>query len=188
MAFVDPVRFSNPLRRFARTLVADGEPEVAAPLPLPESLGGEPWYSVGRAVAALGGERVDGWCLQEWPGQALRAVFSACWRDGSGRLWNVLPGGQAWLFLPDPQRRYEGVPIVERYQALQRDALLEDYLRVCGILARPVLGEETRQTLQQTCERLEGWLELGGSGSQPCPCQSGKRYQNCCSQRLRDSL
>jgi len=47
MAFVDPSRFSNPLRRFARSLVPDGEPLVAAPLPLPESLADEPWYSVG---------------------------------------------------------------------------------------------------------------------------------------------
>lgn len=188
MAFTDPSRFSNPLRRFARTLVSDGAPEVAAPLPLPESLSGEPWHSVARAVAALGGARVDGWRLQEWPGRALRASFGACWRDGDGRLWNVLPGGQTWLFLADPRRRYEGMPIAERHHALSRDVLVEDYLRVCGILARPVLAEAVRETLGQTRERLEGWLELGGKGDQPCPCQSGKRYRNCCSQRLRDSL
>lgn len=188
MAFVDPSRLSNPLRRFARTLVADARPEVAVPLPLPESLAGEPWYSVGRAVAGLGGGRVDGWCLQEWPGRALRATFSACWRDGDGRLWNVLPGGQTWLFLPDPQRRYAGVPIAARYQALSRDVLLADYLHVSGELARLAPDSAARQTLQQTAERLEGWLELGGTGDSQCPCQSGKRYQNCCSRRLRDSL
>ncbi|MNP76550.1 SEC-C motif protein [compost metagenome] len=80
------------------------------------------------------------------------------------------------------------MPVAERYQALSRDALLADYLRVCEILARPALDEETRLTLQQTSERLEGWLELGGRGDRQCPCQSGKRYRNCCSQRLRDSL
>lgn len=188
MPFVDPSRFSNPLRRFARTLVPGAEPEVAAPLPLPESQGGEPWYSVGRAVACLGGERVDGWRLQEWPGQALRAEFSACWRDADGRLWNVQSGDRVWLFLPDPRRRYEGVPVATRYQALSRDALLEDYLRVCTALGRPALDEEVRETLQQTRERLEAWLALDGSGDQRCPCQSGKRYQTCCSRRLRDSL
>jgi hypothetical protein len=188
MPFVDPSRFSNPLRRFARTLVPGAEPEVAAPLPLPESQGGEPWYSVGRAVASLGGERVDGWRLQEWPGQALRAEFSACWRDADGRLWNVHSGDRVWLFLPDPRRRYEGVPVAARYQALSRDALLEDYLRVRTALGRPGLDEEVRETLQQTRERLEAWLALGGSGDQRCPCQSGKRYQTCCSRRLRDSL
>ncbi len=188
MAFVDPSRFSNPLRRFARSLVPGGEPLVAAPLPLPESLADEPWYSVGRAVAALGGSRVDGWCLQEWPGKALRARFGACWRDPGGRLWNVLPGGETWLFLPDPQRRYEGAPIAARYLSLQRDALLDDYLKVCGALARPGLDEAAWATLKQTGERLEGWLELGGSGEQACPCRSGKRYRACCSRRLRDSL
>jgi hypothetical protein len=181
MAFVDPVRYSNPLRRFARTLVAGAEPQVAAPLPLPESLAGEPWYSVSRAVSALGGERVDGWCLQEWPGKAMRATFAACWRDADGRLWNVLPDRRTLLFLPDPLRRYEGVPVAPRYQSLERDALLADYLKVCETLGRPTLDDETR-------ERLEGWLELGGTGASQCPCQSGKRYQNCCSRRLRDSL
>lgn len=188
MAFVDPHRYSNPLRRFARSLVPGGEPVVAAPLLLPESLEGEPWYSVGRAMACLGGERVDGWRLQEWAGQALRAEFSACWRDAGGRLWNVQPGDHVWLFLPDPQRRYEGVAVAERFQALSRDALLEDYLQVCSALGRPQLGEEAQETLGQTRERLEAWLELGGRGDQRCPCQSGKRYENCCSRRLRDSL
>lgn len=188
MAFVDPSRFSNPLRRFARTLVAGGEPEVAAPLPLPESLAGEPWYSVGRAVSALGGARVDGWCLEEWPGKALRASFSACWRDGSGRLWNVLPDRRTLLFLADPLRRHEGVAIAPRYQGLERDALLADYLKVCVALGRAGLDEAAWETLQQTRERLEGWLELGGQGDSRCPCQSGKRYRNCCSRRLRESL
>lgn len=188
MAFVDPARYSNPLRRFARTLVPGADPLVAAPLPLPESLAGEPWYSVGRAVSALGGARVDGWCLEEWSGKALRACFTACWRAADGRLWNVLPDRRTLLFLPDPARRYEGVPVAPRYQSLERDALLGDYLKVCAALGRPGLDEAGWDTLQQTRERLEGWLELGGSGNSPCPCRSGRRYQNCCSRRLRDSL
>lgn len=188
MAFVDPARYSNPLRRFARTLVPGGDPLVALPLPLPESLDGEPWYSVARAVSALGGERVDGWCLEEWPGKALRATFGACWRDAGGRLWNVLPDRRTLLFLPDPARRHEGVPIAARHQSLERDALLTDYLKVCGILARPTLDEASWATLDQTRERLEGWLEAGGRGDSPCPCRSGKRYRNCCSRRLSDSF
>ncbi|PBD21439.1 hypothetical protein CLM86_43215, partial [Pseudomonas aeruginosa] len=55
MPFSVPTHLSNPLRRFARRLVPDAAPEVAAPLPMPESLAGEPWFSVGRAVEALGG-------------------------------------------------------------------------------------------------------------------------------------
>ncbi|MBF3216575.1 hypothetical protein HKT45_35500, partial [Pseudomonas aeruginosa] len=50
MPFSAPTHLSNPLRRFARRLVPDAAPEVAAPLPMPESLAGEPWFSVGRAV------------------------------------------------------------------------------------------------------------------------------------------
>lgn len=188
MAFVDPVRFSNPLRRFARRLVEERLPEVAAPLPLPESLSSEPWYSAGRAAASLGGERVDGWRLQEWPGKALRATFSACWRDGEGRLWNVLPGGETWLFLADPRRQYAGLPIADRYHALVRDALLEDYLKVCDLLSRRPLQAASREALLPMRERLEGWLELGGCGDQRCPCQSGKRYATCCSRRLAASL
>lgn len=128
MPFSVPTHLSNPLRRFARRLVPDAAPEVAAPLPMPESLAGEPWFSVGRAVEALGGERVDGWILEEWRGLALRARFSACWRDPRGNLWNVLPQAGAIAFLADPQRRYEGVPLADQYQALSRDVLLEDYL------------------------------------------------------------
>ena len=55
-------------------------------------------------------------------------------------------------------------------------------------LGRAELSDAAEETLGQTRERLEAWLELGGRGDQRCPCQSGKRYENCCSRRLRDSL
>lgn len=186
MPFQAPTHLSNPLRRFARRLVAQGEPEVAAPLPLPESLAGEPWYSVGRAVESLGGERVDGWCLEEWPGLALRARFSACWRDPQGRLWNVVPKGAAIAFLADPARRYEGVPLPEQFQALSRDELLEDYLWLCRELLRPTLDDEVREVRAGMRQRLESWLELGGRGDARCPCGSGRRYRSCCSKRVRE--
>ncbi len=158
MPFSVPTHLSNPLRRFARRLVPDAAPEVAAPLPMPESLAGEPWFSVGRAVEALGGERVDGWILEEWRGLALRARFSACWRDPRGNLWNVLPQAGAIAFLADPQRRYEGVPLADQYQALSRDVLLEDYLGLRRQLARAGLDDEARERLAGMAARLESWL------------------------------
>ncbi len=91
MPFSVPTHLSNPLRRFARRLVPDAAPEVAAPLPMPESLAGEPWFSVGRAVEALGGERVDGWILEEWRGLALRARES--WLALGGRGDQACPCG-----------------------------------------------------------------------------------------------
>ncbi len=160
MPFSVPTHLSNPLRRFARRLVPDAAPEVAAPLPMPESLAGEPWFSVGRAVEALGGERVDGWILEEWRGLALRARFSACWRDPRGNLWNVLPQAGAIAFLADPQRRYEGVPLADQYQALSRDVLLEDYLGLRRQLARAGLDDEARERLAGMAARLESWLAL----------------------------
>ncbi len=162
MPFSAPTHLSNPLRRFARRLVPDAAPEVAAPLPMPESLAGEPWFSVGRAVDALGGERVDGWILEEWRGLALRARFSACWRDPRGNLWNVLPQAGAIAFLADPQRRYEGVPLADQYQALSRDVLLEDYLGLRRQLARAGLDDEARERLAGMAARLKSWLALGG--------------------------
>ena len=187
MPFRAPSHLTNPLRRFSRRLVENGTPEVAAPLPLPDSIAGEPWFSVGKAVEGLGGERVDGWCLEEWPGLALRARFSACWRDAQGRLSNVLPGGEPIAFLPDPKRRYEGVPLAEQLHALERDELLEDYLWLSRELGKPQMDDERREVRESMRQRLESWLELGGRGDKPCPCNSGKRYRNCCSKRVREN-
>ncbi|MBG7026903.1 SEC-C domain-containing protein [Pseudomonas aeruginosa] len=180
MPFSAPPHLSTPLRRFARRRVPDGTPEVASPLPMPESLAGEPGFSVGRAVDSLGGERVDGWILEEWRGLALRARFGACWRDPRGNLWNVLPQAQAIAFLADPQRRYEGVPLADQYQALSRDVLLEDYLGLQRRWSRAGLDEEARERLAGMSGRLESWLARGGRADQACPCGSGKRYRYCC--------
>lgn len=109
------------------------------------------------------------------------ARFSACWRDPRGNLWNVLPQAGAIAFLADPQRRYEGVPLADQYQALSRDVLLEDYLGLRRQLARAGLDDEARERLAGMAARLESWLALGGRGDKACPCGSGKRYRNCCS-------
>lgn len=186
MPFLDPCRFTSPLRRFARTLKA-GEPQAVAALPLPESRDGQSRQSVERAVAALGGERVEGWRLLEWPGLALCALHAVVWRDARGRLWNVQDEA-AWLFVPDARLRPDTRPPLPRHQLLRRDALAEDFIRVREAAGRCSAGSEAALVLAQTVERLQGWLELGGRGDAPCPCQSGRRYALCCSPRLRASL
>ncbi|KAF1051841.1 MAG: hypothetical protein GAK43_02218 [Stenotrophomonas maltophilia] len=187
MTFRAPSHLSNPLRRFARRLVPEGQPLVVEALPLPESMPDEPWFSSGRAAQSLGGERVDGWSLEEWPGLALRARFAACWRDPRGQFWNVLPEGRPPGFLPDPRRRFAGVPIPDQYHALSRDALLEDYLTLCQAAARADLDEPRGELLAGLRQRLEDWLAHGGRADQPCPCGSGRRYRNCCSRRVREA-
>lgn len=188
MSFADPSSFTNPLRRFARTLGGSASVEVAQPLPLPESRAGQSHLSVERAVATLGGERVDGWRLQEWPGVALRAEYVAAWRDGSGRLWHVQGDDGNWLFQSDPQPRARLSLPLPRYQALSRDVLVEDLLQASQARDRSAPGSDARVVIGQTVERLTGWLALQGSGDVACPCGSGRRYANCCSRRLRDSL
>lgn len=182
MPFVDPSRFTAPLRRFARNLGSHAEPQVVQPLALPESQS-SPQQAVARAVTSLGGEAVSGWRLQEWKGIALSASQALVWRDTEGRLWNLQDEGY-WLFVVDGALR-QARP---RYQALRRDALVEDFIRVGEQQVRCTSGSEAAQVLAQTAERLAGWLELGGKGDAPCPCQSGRRYAACCSPRLRESL
>ena len=83
---------------------------------------------------------------------------------------HLLPQAGAIAFLADPQRRYEGVPLADQYQALSRDVLLEDYLGLRRQLARAGLDDEARERLAGMAARLESWLALGGRGDQACPC------------------
>ncbi len=94
---------------------------------------------------------------------------------------------RAIAFLPDPKRRYEGVPLAEQLHALERDELLEDYLWLSRELGKPQMDDERREVRESMRQRLESWLELGGRGDKPCPCNSGKRYRNCCSKRVREN-
>jgi hypothetical protein len=66
---------------------------------------------VARKVARDGGTIQHGWSIGEWPTIMLEAEFHGVWVSASGELIDLTPQADPpdrILFLPDPNRKFEG--------------------------------------------------------------------------------
>lgn len=95
----------------------------------------ECFSNVERKVAADGGATEYGWVLVEgMPSVLLEAEFHAVWLKDGERL-DVTPRSAEFpqdriLFLPDPNRTFEGVQIDNVRVALKHDRLIGQFIEV----------------------------------------------------------
>jgi hypothetical protein len=89
--------------------------------------------TVERRTVADGGNACFGWALWEFPGIFLEAEFYSVWREPSGALRDVTPriGVGDLLFLPDPQRVFDGRRMQSIRRPLSRDPAVTGFLRAC---------------------------------------------------------
>ena len=105
----------------SRSLVADQQPIYVKH----QALSGKPlkecFSIVTQQVAEHGGQEVFGWALLELTGIWLEAEFHAVWQLPDGSWLDVTPRQfipREVLFLPDPNRRHEGVQIASKFHPL----------------------------------------------------------------------
>jgi hypothetical protein len=98
------------------------------------ALENECYGNVERVIALKGGSVQYGWQLWETlPGVLLEAEFHAVWIDVQGIPHDVTPKSSICqidqiLFLPDPNRTYEGRQIDNVRVALQDDPLIQEFI------------------------------------------------------------
>ena len=89
-----------------------GEEAVWVPVdPRADSTFGDCFKDVERQVSEKGGDIVYGWIVWEWPRILIEGEFHAVWKSPVGKLIDLTTkpdGEQRIVFVPDPQRSYEG--------------------------------------------------------------------------------
>jgi len=82
-------------------------------------------------ILAHGGKERLGWCIHIWKRVLIEAEFHCIWEDPSGKLIDLTPkaekGGQI-IFLPDPNKKYEGRQVNNIRKALTPDPLINRYI------------------------------------------------------------
>lgn len=187
------------VRSFCNRVVPDGEPILLAIEAEADSQLNDCMNIVKARILADGGGVVYGWGIWELPNVLIEAEFHAVWEDDSGSLRDISPapaGVASRLFLPDPNRRYEGKmvdnirhPLTDHPAALRlikaREALFEvlnkgDRAYIHGPM--PIPQEELQPILRV---QQQASIELASrpvGRNKPCPCGSGKKYKRCCGQ------
>jgi hypothetical protein len=178
--------------------IVPGASAVSVPtIPRQDAIDTECFANVSSQVTDAGGLAVFGWSLYEWPGVLAEGEFHAIWRSPLGGLVDVSPqrgNDDNILFLPDPNRLFEGRQIDNIRIPLRPGSEVREFIAVSeaifgvlnageradafGLISIPT--DEIRHLLLRKAELQSILARQTPSRNSPCPCGSGKKFKRCC--------
>lgn len=195
--------FNSPaVHRICNVLVPNVEAIVVQCRPGDNAGKSECFADVARRVQLEGGSVQHGWKIHLWPAVLIEGEFHAIWRSPEETLVDIsTPGseGNPILFLPDPNRVYQGNQISNLRLKLGAHPSIEDFIAIAnsvfeetnkGDLARtsgPITLTGDAATLVVKLRRqhvalreLSRQAMASHSGrNDPCPCGSELKYKRC---------
>jgi hypothetical protein len=197
-----PKRISPPIQALVSELVPGGKLSFIQVKPVGNLKSKDCFDAVKQCVSRMGGYLCYGWRIWEWPGVLVEGEFHAVWCDPAGVLSDVstTPGGEKEiLFLPDPDKRFEGRPINNVRRPLRSDPVIEAFIKACDaefeILnrgKRPTQSGEIHLEPAEANEMAEIRRIKAGFWKEPpkplpplepdapCRCGSGLKFRKCC--------
>lgn len=130
-----PRRISEVVRDFCHEVVPEEEPNYLAVTPFQGDVERDCFINVERHVANAGGSIQHGWRIWEWPNTMVEAEFHAvCRNPDTGSLIDVTPSKnrERILFLPDPERVWEGRQVNDIRKALVQNPLIEEFIQLAN--------------------------------------------------------
>jgi hypothetical protein len=150
-------------------------------------------------VQQHGGRTIYGWALWEMPKLFVEAEFHAIWQSTEGEFKDIAyrdRPSKRILFLPDPNRTYNGEQINNIRKPLSNNPLLFDYLNTFSVeydfMKQFPVGEqvvlshtESRYFDELMERRFALFIEVCKSVPaitpySPCYCGSGQKVKWCC--------
>lgn len=184
-----PAQITPEISMLCQRLTAEPEPRVVPVAPAPGSSHDNCYFNVESVIAEKGGSAVQGWTLWECVGFFVEAEFHAVWRSPSGELIDVsqkADGERTILFLPDPVRKWQGVPIKNERIAIQQTPLLNRFIAIAD--ARDVeyskayrtgIASPKFQSLEVAKHLALMLISVNGSLNSPCPCGRAEKFKRC---------
>jgi hypothetical protein len=118
-----PISITGKVRQFASELGSTDEPLFVPVIPEPWANEGNCFMNARLAAEEQGGEVKFGWRIWEFPRFFLEAEFHAILLGSDGELRDVTPepSEERTLFVPDPERVWEGRPVMNRRLLISTD-------------------------------------------------------------------
>lgn len=134
-----PGQIHDSAQRLCRQLAPNSTPRYVDLRPSPEiqvndCFGGLPGY-----VRRHGGRQLTGWAIWEWPQVFIEAEFHSVWEAPDGTCVDVTPKQIPFkrvLFLPDPDRVYEGFQVDNVRYALRPDPEIARFIELSELMYR----------------------------------------------------
>lgn len=199
-----PTTTTPRIKELCQSLVAGAEPLFVPSAPSAGAAQLDCFITVQNHVDTNGGTVCYGWQIWESPRTFIEAEFHAVWRKQTGALVDIAAKQvpTPWiLFLPDPQRQYEGKQVNNVRLALRPSAAIQEWF--AALDARFEFENRGARALQHqlvlTPPEEEEYTEILGSlktavaavaiepvpavgRNDPCLCGSGTKSKKCCGQ------
>ena len=132
MTTTTPTEISVQVRDFCRTINPEAGPKFVPVRVDQGARHGSCYPNIQQKIGRDGGEMLHGWTVWETPDFFLEAEHHAVWVSPDDEWVDITPheGEDSILFLPDPQRKWEGKPIPNQHLALKDDERLHELLRL----------------------------------------------------------
>ena len=188
--------------KLCHELVPNVQPKFLAVNPVPGAEVNVCFSLVESYVHDHGGSICHGWQIWEWSDVMIEAEFHAVWRNSTGGLHDLTPKKvpvTRVLFLPDPDRQYQGQQVCNVRRSLSSDPLVSYFIKACevefeflnrgerasqhGILH--FTGEDAREYDEIQRRKSELIYQIVSrlprpGRNEPCICGSGVKYKKCC--------
>lgn len=188
-----PNSINDAVRLLCRQIGSSQEPQFVDVVATPDTaLWNECHPNVDHHVAVYGGKAIRGWCIWETPGHLIEAVCHSVWERLDGSIIDPTPHmdrEKRILFVPDERIVYEGHQIPSRRIALSKERWVERKIKIAE--GMEALERKYRTGTQRTNIPLVEILQLTLSHTNrndQCPCESGRKYKNCCEGLSLDEL
>lgn len=192
MKSTTPAAINENVLRLKAKLGLDTEPVF---VPVRDVMGhkvADCFHNVPRKIETDGGSLQYGWNVWELPNRIIEGEFHAVWVNPAGGYVDITPkpdGETQILFIPDPNRIYQNVPVDNVRVLLTDDPAFIQSIKIQEKLAQlrikyNVNGTEARIPT----EELEALGLFPQSNPKPkrkigrderCPCGSGKKFRHC---------
>ena len=206
------VKLLSEIRRVGGGILPDAKPVYVPVSPEVSTEVSECFHNVSAKVEKDGGNRILGWALREGP-VVMNAEFHSIWESPNGKWLDITPKGMPGvavdmttriLFVPAPDAKYEEKQVNSISLNADDNPLAGDFIAcqqaIFGIINR---GERAYQHGNMVLETEEGdvyyalhlaahmlgqMVQNGIVKRSPCPCRSGKIYENCHDEIVRNTL
>lgn len=164
-----PNRRKDYVTSFCRSVVQGQIPKLVLHQPLTDQPFNECFSIVPEHIATHGGKEQFGWAIFELKRVWLEAEFHVVWEREDGVLVDLTPRPEPLdhiLFLPDPERRYDGMqvnsiikalskkPSVQRFIMLQREYYLALNEGDLANVQRGIISSSRASALKQEMDQL----------------------------------
>lgn len=190
-----PPEITRAVLRLTERVVPSAAPVYLPVKPEPGAIMAECFPNVQAKIASAGGTMLCGWQLWEWPHVLVEAEFHAVWVSPTGEMLDITPKAEAEtriLFVPDPQRHYEGVSVDNVRLSLRDDQIIGHFIKFSEAIVRVMnRGDRAKQHgyVSVPAHEIQPLLEARDFTGQSiatglrdhmrCLCGHGRKYRQC---------